>query len=193
MPRPPDRDRRAPPCGPCWPSSRITTTAIDRIAAWGWRVPCPAASEPVAGWCRGPSWAACTTSTRGPLERGWSFAALRDQDPGNQDLQVSASAGVADHLAFVHHDAPRALEQLRDVDQEHRQLLVSHYSDVKAAQPDVVVVLRPVTSRYDDREEVAIALPKAGIVLLGQGLHRHGEDGMAPAIQRNAGRRHLTN
>jgi hypothetical protein len=31
--------------------------------------------RPGPGGGRGPSWAACTTSTLGPLERGWSFAA----------------------------------------------------------------------------------------------------------------------
>ncbi len=42
-----------------------------------YRVRFLAASQPVAGWCRGPSWAACTTSTRGPLELEWSFPTLQ--------------------------------------------------------------------------------------------------------------------
>ncbi len=60
-----------------WPSSPITTIATDRIAVSGWRVPCPAASTLMAGWCRGPFSAACITSTREPLERGWSYVVLR--------------------------------------------------------------------------------------------------------------------
>ena len=69
----------------------------------GWRVHCLAALEPMAGWCRGPFSAVCTTSTLEPRERGRNFAVLRPESgwscgsfwPRNQ-LAATVWAGVVE-------------------------------------------------------------------------------------------------